>query len=169
MTTMIKSINNIQDLLVMELGELYSIEQQIIEAMPQISQIASSPELKQDLQEHLETTKTQKQRLERIFGMMDLQPQVHEVKSFGQMLHEAQQMLGMIEDPDVRDAALISAAQKVEHIEMAGYGSARSHALEADLEEIAEILQQTLDEAGEADELLTDVAEGDVNVKASER
>lgn len=153
----------------MELQELYSIEQQIIGAMPQLAQLASSEELKQDLQDHLDLTKTQKRRLEQIFGRLNVHPRGHEVPSVGAMLHEAHQMLSSIQDPDVRDAALISAVQKVEHLEISSYGSARSHALEIDLEEIAEILQQTLDEAGDTDELLTDVAESDVNVKATER
>ncbi|MHB8994924.1 MAG: YciE/YciF ferroxidase family protein [Armatimonadota bacterium] len=169
MATMTKSINTMEDLLHLELQELYSIEQQVIEAMPRLAKMASSQELRADMQEHLEQTKQQKQRLEHIFELLDLRPEAHEVKAFGVMLQEAEQMLQSIQDEDVRDAALIGAAQKVEHLEMAGYGTARSHALEADLDDIAEILQQTLDEEGETDELLTEAAESDINVKAAHR
>ena len=131
--------------------------------------MASSRELRSDMEEHLEQTKQQKQRLEHIFELRDIPPEAHEVKAFGVMLQETEQMLQSIEDEDVRDAALIGAAQKVEHLEMASYGTARSHAMEADLDDIAEILQQTLDEEGETDERLTDTAEADVNVRAAQR
>lgn len=169
MATMTKSINTMEDLLHAELQELYSIEQQVIQAMPRLAQMASSQELRTDIQEHLEQTKQQKQRLEHIFELLEVRPEAREVKAFGLMLQEAEQMLESIQDEDVRDAALIGAAQKVEHIEMASYGTARSHALEADLDDIAEILQQTLDEEGETDELLTEAAESDINVKAAHR
>jgi ferritin-like metal-binding protein YciE len=169
MATMTKSISTMEDLLHLELQELYGIEQQVIQAMPKLAQMASSQELRADIQEHLEQTKQQKQRLEHIFELLDVQPEAHEVRAFGMMLQEIEQMLQSIADEDVRDAALIGAAQKVEHLEMAGYGTARSHALEADLDDIAEILQQTLDEEGETDELLTEAAEADINVKAAQR
>jgi ferritin-like metal-binding protein YciE len=169
MATMTKSINTIEDLLQLELQELYSIEQQVIQAMPKLTQMASSQELRSDMEEHLEQTKQQKQRLEHVFELLDMRPETREVKAFGVMLQETEQMLQSIEDGDLRDAALIGAAQKVEHLEMASYGTARSHALEADLDDIAEILQQTLDEEGETDERLTDAAESDINVKAAQR
>ena len=167
MTNLTKSISSMRDLLALELQELYSLEQQLVEALPQMVQSASSEALREDFQEYLATTKRQRQRLDTIFAMLDLPSEAHAVKSFGAMLQEAERLLRTIENPDLRDAALISAAQKAEHLAIAAYGSARAHALEADLEEVAELLQQTLDEHGEADAVLTGVAEGDVNVRAA--
>lgn len=159
-------IESMQDLLQDELMALYTAETQAVQAYPQLVEAASSPELKQALQRHMEQTQGQVQRLEQIFGMLGQQPQGKNVQTIQALIADTQQLIQNGTPGPVLDAGLICAAQKIEHQEMAGYGSARTFALEIDQDDAGELLQQTLDEEIETDRLLTQLAEARINPQA---
>lgn len=159
-------IASMQDLLQDELSALYTAETQAVQAYPQLIEAASSPELKQVLQQHLEQTQGQVQRLEQVFGMLGQQPQGKDVQTIQGLIADTQQLIQNGAPGPVLDAGLICAAQKLEHLEMAGYGSARTFALEIDQDAAGELLQQTLDEEIQTDRLLTQLAEARVNPQA---
>jgi len=159
-------IASMQDLLQDELSALYTAETQAVQAYPQLIEAASSPELKQALQQHLEQTQGQVQRLEQVFGMLGQQPQGKDVQTIQGLIADTQQLIQNGAPGPVLDAGLICAAQKLEHLEMAGYGSARTFALEIDQDDAGELLQQTLDEEIQTDRLLTQLAEARVNPQA---
>lgn len=158
-------MQTLEDLFVHEVQDLHSAEEQIVEALPEMAKAASSPELKKAFQEHLRVTKTHLERVQQILSELGEKPG-KKCKGMEGLLKEGEEVLKEDSDADVKDAALIAAAQKVEHYEMAGYGAARTHALQLDYEEMAEVLQQTLNEEGAADEKLTALAEGKINAKA---
>ena len=176
-----KKIIDLEDLLKHEVLDLYSAEEQIIEALPKMIEKASDPQLKQALSSHLEVTKRQKDRLDNIKnGLMEnnieedngffsnLFGGINSVKCKGTegLIKEAEKLMGEDMTPEAMDAAIIGAAQKIEHYEIAGYGTARAYAVELDLEDVALLLEETLDEEYEADDLLTDLAVGQVNIDA---
>jgi len=160
------AIETLQDLYVEELKDIYSAEQQILKALPKMVAGANHNNLKRAFEEHLEVTRGQVQRLETIFAEMDEKPTGKKCKGMEGLLEEGSELLKEEGDPDVKDAGLIGAAQKVEHYEIAAYGTARNMALQLGLESHAELLQQTLDEEGETDKILTGLAEGGVNKDA---
>ena len=153
-------ISSMEDLFVDQLRDLYNAEDQIIQALPQMAQAASSSELKTAFQQHLEQTRTHKQRLDRIFSKLSMNSSGQKCEGMEGLLKEGQEALQLSADPLVKDAALIAAAQRVEHYEMAGYGCARTFAGELDDSWAKHILQDTLDEEGAADKKLTAIAEG---------
>lgn len=161
-------LNSMRDLIKQELEELYGAEEQVTEALPRMARAAYSEDLKSDLEEHLEITRQQMQRLEQIFRILELEPTGKPSAGIAGLLSESNEIMNSQGDPDVKDAALIGAAQKIEHYEMATYGTLRSHALETGYDEAAELLQESLDEEAETDELLTEIAENDINVRAAE-
>lgn len=176
-----KKIIDLEDLLTHEVLDLYSAEEQIIEALPKMIEKASDPQLKQALSSHLEVTKRQKDRLDNIKkGLMknnieedngffsNLFGGINSVKCKGTegLIKEAEKLMGEDMTPEAMDAAIIGAAQKIEHYEIAGYGTARAYAVELDLEYVASLLEETLDEEYEADDLLTDLAVGQINIDA---
>jgi ferritin-like metal-binding protein YciE len=144
------------------------METQAVEAYPQLINAASSPELKQALQQHAEQTRGQVQRLEQVFGQMGQQPQGKHLQTIQGMIADTQQMIQNGTPGPVLDAGLIGAAQKMEHLEIACYGTARTLAVEMDQDEVGELLQQTLDEEIETDRMLTTLAESRVNHQARE-
>jgi ferritin-like metal-binding protein YciE len=144
------------------------METQAVEAYPQLIDAASSPELKQALQQHAEQTRGQVQRLEQVFGQMGQQPQGKNLQTIQGMIADTQQMIQNGTPGPVLDAGLIGAAQKMEHLEIACYGTARTLAVEMDQDEVGELLQQTLDEEIETDRMLTTLAESRVNQQARE-
>lgn len=158
-------MQTLEELFVHEIQDLHSAESQIIEALPKMAKAASSRELKRALEEHLEVTKSHLSRVEQILKELGEKPG-KKCKGMEGLLKEGEEILKEDADANVKDAALIGAAQKVEHYEMAGYGTARTFALQLDYDDMAEVLQQTLDEEGEADEKLTELAESKINVKA---
>jgi ferritin-like metal-binding protein YciE len=162
------ALDSLHDLYVDELKDLYSAENQLVKALPKMAKAASSPELKAGIEEHLEVTKTQVTRLEKIFKDLDLSPKGKKCKAMEGLIEEGKEVMGEDGDPCVIDAALIGAAQRVEHYEMAGYGCARTHANLLGYEEAARLLQETLNEEGEADKKLTQLAETVINVEAEE-
>jgi ferritin-like metal-binding protein YciE len=159
-------LKTLEDLFVDEMKDLYSAEEQIVEALPKMVKAASSQELKKAFQEHLEVSKTHLERVEQILDELNEKPSGKKCKGMEGLLKEGEEIIKEDSDADVKDAALIAAAQRVEHYEMAGYGSARTHAMQLDFDEAADILQQTLDEEGEADQKLTDLATAGINAKA---
>jgi ferritin-like metal-binding protein YciE len=164
---MAKTLASLRDLYVNELRDLYSAENQIVKALPKMIKAASSPELKRALQEHLEITERQVERLERIFEKLDEKPKGKKCVAMEGLIEEGKELISEDADDSVRDAGLICAAQKVEHYEMAGYGTVRTFARMMGDEEAAELLQQTLDEEGDADKRLTALAESISNPRAA--
>jgi ferritin-like metal-binding protein YciE len=147
-------------LFVEELRDLYSAENQLVRALPQMAAAAKSSTLKAAFEQHLEETRNHVQRLTEIFSELGTSPTGKHCKGMEGLIAEGNEVLQMMGDPDVKDAALIGAAQRVEHYEMAGYGVARTFAKEMGLSKIADKLQKTLDEEGAADKKLTGIAEG---------
>jgi ferritin-like metal-binding protein YciE len=160
-------MTTLQDLFIKELRDLYSAENQIIKALPKMAKAAASDDLRAGFEEHLEQTKQHVERLERIFEKLGVRASGKKCKAMEGLIEEGKEMMEMDAEPAVLDAALISAAQKVEHYEMAGYGCARTWARQLEDHDAAELLQQTLDEEGETDKKLTDLAESMVNMEAA--
>ena len=159
-------IGSLQDLYVEELRDIYSAEQQIMKALPKLAEGANNPELRAAFEEHLAVTKEQVSRLDTIFKELDTKPTGKKCKGMEGLIEEGNEMLKEDADPDVRDAALISAAQRVEHYEIAAYGTVRNYAMQLGLKNQADLLQRTLDEEGETDKRLTTLAESGVNEQA---
>ncbi len=150
-----------------QLRDLYDAEQQIIKALPKMIKAATAEDLKQGLTEHLDVTREQATRLESIFTNLGEKPKGEKCKGMEGVIEEGSSLIEKIQDADVRDAAIIASAQRVEHYEMAGYGTARTFATLLEDDEAGELLQQTLDEEKEADEKLTTLAE-EINVSAND-
>jgi ferritin-like metal-binding protein YciE len=158
-------LSSLKDLYLEQLGDLYDAERQIIQALPGMIDAASSEDLKRGLTEHLEVTKAQAGRLEKIFAGLNQTPKGEKCKGIEGVIAEGSDLIDRIDDPDVRDAAIIASAQRVEHYEMAGYGTARTYAGLLGLEQDSQLLRQTLDEEKEADQKLTALA-SQINVNA---
>jgi ferritin-like metal-binding protein YciE len=167
---------NLHDLLQHEIDDLYSAEEQIIEALPKMAEKATNSELKKALNEHLRVTREQKKRLDKIKSLLKID---EEKKGFFEKLFggtkckgtegliaEGEKMMGEDMDPRVMDAAIIAAAQKIEHYEISGYGTARAYASELGLKEVASLLETTLNEEYKSDDMLTALALKKVNVEA---
>jgi ferritin-like metal-binding protein YciE len=159
-------LDSLQKLYVEELRDLYSAENQILKALPKMAKAASSPELKQAFEEHLEQTKGQVDRLERIFEKLGKSPKGKKCKAMEGLVEEGAELMKEDADPAVLDAGLIAAAQRVEHYEIAGYGTVRTYANMLEDQDAADLLQETLDEEGETDKKLTSLAESLINVEA---
>lgn len=157
---------NLQELYVDQLRDLHSAENQILEALPKMIEKTTHPDLKAALQEHRRITERQVERLDRIFSELGEDPAGEKCKGMEGLIKEGDEALKDHEDGDVRDAAIIAAAQRVEHYEMAGYGTVRTFASMLGLDDQAQLLQETLDEEGEADHKLSDLAERVVNIDA---
>jgi ferritin-like metal-binding protein YciE len=151
-------LNSLQDLYLEQLRDLYDAEQQIIKALPDMIEAAASNQLRQALEQHLEVTNMQAERLEQIFNALGEKPKGEKCKGMEGVLKEGKDLVGKIEEPVVLDAAIIASAQRVEHYEMAGYGTARTYATILGAEDAGQLLQQTLDEEREADQKLTELA-----------
>jgi ferritin-like metal-binding protein YciE len=159
-------LESMQDLYLEELRDIYNAEQQIISALPKMAEGASNPELRAAFEEHLEVTRQQVGRLETIFKDLSQKPTGKKCKGMEGLIEEGQEMLKEGRDPDVLDAALIGAAQRVEHYEIAAYGTVRNYARQLGFDRHVDLLQQTLDEEGETDKRLTSLAESGVNDQA---
>ena len=163
---MAKEKESLQKLYLEQLRDLYDAEDQILEALPKMIQQTKHAELKRGFQEHYQQTEQQRQRLEKIFESLGESPEGKDCVGMQGLLEEGEQMMQAFSDSDVLDAALINAAQHVEHYEMAGYGCARTYAAMLGFSDQADLLQRTLDEEGETDHKLTDLAETVVNIDA---
>jgi ferritin-like metal-binding protein YciE len=161
------TFETLQDLYVNQLRDLYSAETQLLGALPKIAEAASSSQLKEAFTAHLEQTEGHVRRLEKIFQALGDEPSGETCKAMHGLIAEGEDYVKAGGDRDVRDAALIGAAQRVEHYEIAGYGTARTLASRLGETEAAVKLQATLDEEGEADRKLTEIAESEVNAEAA--
>jgi ferritin-like metal-binding protein YciE len=165
---MAEQTHPLEELLVDQLKDLYSAENQIIKALPRMAKGATSPELKRSFERHLEETKRQVERLEQIGEALDVRLTGKKCKGMEGLIEEGKELLSEDLEDDVLDAGLIGAAQKVEHYEIAAYGTARAHAMMLGYNKAAKLLQQTLDEEAATDRKLTALAENIVNVEAVE-
>src|SRR5919197_954145 len=161
-------MNSLKELYIEELKDLYSAEKQLVKALPKMAKNATNPELKQAFTDHLEETEGHVERLEQIFELLGEGGRGKKCIGMEGLIGEAKELLEGDTSEEVLDAGLISKAQHVEHYEMAGYGTVRTYARQLGLEEQADLLQQTLDEEGKANELLTQIAESSVNAEAEQ-
>jgi ferritin-like metal-binding protein YciE len=159
-------LDSMEDLYLNELEDLYDAEHQILQALPKMIEAASAPELKSAFQLHEQQTRGQVQRLEQVFQQVGQSPKRKKCPGMAGIIAEGEELVKQPADPEVRDAGLIVGAQKVEHYEMAGYGSARTFAQMMGQSEAAQLLQQTLDEEGETDKKLTALAQRGINRQA---
>lgn len=151
-------MNTLRDLLVDELRDLYNAESQLVKALPKMAKAAANDELREGFQEHLEQTKEHVDRLERCFKLLGENAKGKTCHAMKGLIEEGSEAMD-IEAPDtVRDADLIGAAQRVEHYEIAAYGTARSFAQSLGETKVATLLQDTLDEEGETNKKLTSIA-----------
>lgn len=158
--------DSLEDLFEQQLGDLYDTERRLIDAIPEMIDAASSHSLKQALETHLQETQMQARRLEDIFNQLGKRPDRETCEAMKGLVSEARDMVSAKGDPDIKDAALIAAAQRVEHYEIAGYGTACSFAQRLGQHEIARMLHETLEQEKHADQILTEIAEQSVNVRA---
>ena len=161
--------NSLQDLLANQLEDLYDAEQRLRQALPKMTDAASSPELKQAFQSHLRETEGHVARLESIFHGLGRRTKRETCEAMKGLISEGEDMISAKGDSAVKDAALIAAAQRVEHYEIASYGTARTFTLRLGFRDAAEKLNQTLQEEGAADKKLSQIAESAVNLQAAAR
>jgi ferritin-like metal-binding protein YciE len=162
----IMQMETLKELYVNELRDLYNAENQLIKALPKMAKAASSDELKEAFEKHLEQTKGHVERLEQVFQEINEKPKGKTCQAMKGLIEEGSEVLKADGEDSVIDAGIIVAAQKVEHYEIAGYGSVRTFAQLLGQDQSAELLQQTLDEESEANELLNKLAEDIVNPEA---
>jgi len=160
------SLDTLEKLYIDELRDLYNAENQLLKALPKMANGASSPELKDAFEKHLEQTKGHVQRLEELFERRDESPKGKTCKAMKGLIEEGSEILKEEGEDSVLDAGMIVAAQKVEHYEIASYGSVRTFANLLGKDEEAKLLQATLDEEAETNETLNRLAEGIVNEEA---
>ena len=161
------SVDTIEKLFIAELKDLYSAENQITKALPKMVKAATSPDLKKAFESHLRETEGQIERLVEICNLIGATPKGKTCNGMKGVLSEGSEMLEEVEEGDVRDAALISAAQRVEHYEMAAYGTVRTYAELLGQSQAAKLLEETLEEEKAADQKLTSISQK-VNVRAQQ-
>jgi ferritin-like metal-binding protein YciE len=160
------AMENLQDLFEHELKDIYHAEKQLLKALPKMAKGALSEKLKAGFEEHLEQTQGHVERLEKVFELIDVAARGKKCEAMEGLIEEGSSILEEEEKSDVRDAALIAAAQKVEHYEIASYGTLCTYAKLLGLDQAKKILGQTLDEEKQTDETLTELAESEVNTAA---
>jgi ferritin-like metal-binding protein YciE len=161
-------LKTLQDLFLHELKDLYSAEGQLVKALPKMAKAATNEELKAGFEEHLEQTKMHVERLDQIAESLELKLTGHKCKAMEGLVEEGSELISEDAEDAVRDAGLIGAAQRVEHYEIAGYGTARALAECLGFDEAANLLSETLDEEKATDEKLTELAESTINAEAAE-
>jgi ferritin-like metal-binding protein YciE len=159
-------LKDLNSLFLHELKDLYSAEKQLIKALPKMAKGAANEELRQAFEHHLKETESQLERLDNIFDELDVAPRGQKCAAMEGLIEEAKELLEGDSDPRVLDAALICAAQRVEHYEIAAYGSVRSLAQQLGMTDLAAELQETLNEEKKANEKLNELALGEVNEMA---
>lgn len=162
-----KDIKTLDDLFVHTLQDIYYAEKQILKALPKMIGKVTDSELSDALSEHLQQTKTHVERLEQVFEMHGAEVKAVNCPAIDGIIKEANEIVGDIADKEVLDAAIIAAAQAVEHYEITRYGTLATWAKQLGREDCAAVLAETLEEEKEADEILTDVAKGHVNAEAA--
>jgi ferritin-like metal-binding protein YciE len=159
-------LNSLENLYREQLRDLYSAEKQLTVALPKMAEGASSSNLRKAFEQHLKQTEQHVDRLEQIFQEIDLRPSRKKCKGMEGLIKEGEEILNEDGESAVKDAGLIAAAQRVEHYEIAGYGTVRTYAEQLGHKKAASLLQQTLDEESKANEKLTQLAEGGINQRA---
>jgi ferritin-like metal-binding protein YciE len=162
-----KEFSTLEDLFVEQIQDLYDAEHRLVSALPKMAKAASSPDLKAAFENHLAETKGQVNRLESVFQQLGKDAQRESCEAMKGLIKEGEQVVEAEGDSAVKDAALIAAAQRVEHYEIAGYGAARSFAHQLGRDDLAQLLQETLDEEGNADKKLTQIAESSINPQSA--
>jgi ferritin-like metal-binding protein YciE len=160
-------INTLRDVLVEQLKDLYSAENQLIKALPKMAKAATSPELKKGFEEHLEQTRVHAERLEQAADLLDEKPTGKKCAAMEGLVKEGSEAISEDASDAAKDAMLIAAAQRVEHYEIAGYGCVKTYANLLGLDEVARLFEETLQEEVETDEKLTEAAEA-INVEAEQ-
>jgi ferritin-like metal-binding protein YciE len=163
---MAEQTNPLEELLVDELKDLYSAENQMLKNLPRMVKAAGSPDLKRAFERHLEETRRHVERLDQIGDQLDVRLTGKRCKGMSGLIEEGREIIEEDLEQDALDAGLIGAAQKIEHYEIAGYGTARTHAEMLGYNKVARLLQQTLNEEGATDKKLTALAENIINVEA---
>lgn len=163
---MASKMGTLEDLYTDLLKDLYSAEKQLVKALPKLAKNAQSPDLQRAFQDHLKQTEGHVERIERIFSDLGGSPRGKKCVGMEGLVEEGNELLKEKTEPEVLDAGLIAAAQKVEHYEIASYGTARAWAERLGYNQAARLLQQTLDEESTANEKLTRIAESHVNMEA---
>ncbi len=159
-------LNTLEDLLHHELKDLHSAETQLVKALPKMAKAATNEDLVAGFEKHLEETKGHVERLEKIGGILGKKLTGHKCKAMEGLIEEGSELIGEDAEDSVKDAGLIGAAQRVEHYEMAGYGTAACIARQLGHEDVASLLEETLAEEKATDAKLTELAESAVNVEA---
>jgi ferritin-like metal-binding protein YciE len=159
-------VNNLKQLMIEELKDLYDAEKQITEALPKMIEKANNPSLRQAFEDHLVQTKDQVRRLEDALDELNVSDRQKECKGMQALIEEGEEMIKDTTDADTRDAALIASAQRVEHYEMAAYGTIISYSHQLDHDNVADTLQPSLNEEKETDLKLSQLAEEKINVRA---
>jgi ferritin-like metal-binding protein YciE len=160
------AVKTMRDLLIDELRDIYHAEKQLTRALPKLARAASNEQLKEAFTQHLEETRGQIERLEQVFELLDTRTRGKPCHAMEGLIEEAKEIMEMGLGPELLDVALIAAAQKVEHYEIAGYGTLVALAQASGFSEAAQLLQETLDEEKKTDQLLNKLAISDVNMKA---
>jgi ferritin-like metal-binding protein YciE len=161
------NFDSFDTLFIDQLQDLYDAEQRLTKALPKMAEAAHNQSLKSAFQQHLRETQNHVNRLEQVFRSMGRNPESKTCQAMKGLIEEGQEVISATGDADVKDAGLIAAAQRVEHYEIAGYGTARTFAQRLGKQDAARLLQQTLDEEGAADKKLTQIAEQSVNMQAA--
>ena len=160
------NLDSLTKLYAHELKDLYSAENQLVEALPKMVAAASNKDLKKALKDHLAATRRQVQRLDKVFARTEYSRRGHKCEGMEGLIKEGASLLKEDSEPDVLDAAIIAAAQRVDHYEMAGYGVARTYAEKLGDYKAADLLQESLEEEAQADRLLSRLAERAINFQA---
>jgi ferritin-like metal-binding protein YciE len=162
-------MENLQDLLKADLKDVLNAENQIVKALPKMIKKATNPELQEAFEQHLEETKEQVNRLEQVMEMLGMPVRAKTCKAMQGIIEEGKEVMGEDAEDDVMDAALIGAAQKVEHYEIATYGTLCTYAELLGLRDAKELLGQTLEEEKATDQKLSELAEAVINLEAAEQ
>ncbi|TXK37016.1 ferritin-like domain-containing protein [Pontibacter qinzhouensis] len=160
-------LKNLDELLQHEIKDLYSAEKQLLEALPKMAEKAADPKLKQAFESHLEETKVQKERLEKVCDLLGISPGRMKCKAMEGLIEEGEDMIDEKATPEVKDAGLIASAQRIEHYEISGYGTAAHFAEFLGHAEAAALLNETLKEEQTADTKLNKLAKSYINKKAA--
>lgn len=156
-------LDDLRKVFVSQLKDIHSAESQLLKALPKMASAATSRDLEQAILNHLQETKTHITRLEKIFSTLEFSPGGHRCKAMEGLIEEGAEVLSEDANPEARDAAIIAAAQKVEHYEIATYGTLRAYAKLLGMDEAYDLLTDTLEEEREADTGLTELAEASIN------
>lgn len=159
-------LKNLEDLFEHELKDLYSAEKQLIEALPKMAKKASDPQLRQAFETHLKETEGQRERLDQIFGMLEMSPGRLKCKAMEGLIAEGEDMIDENATPETKDAGLIASAQRIEHYEISGYGTAAHFAQRLGKNDVFKLLEQSLNEEQKTDTLLNELAKNSINQKA---